>query len=205
MSESVHQVSLIKRAVKCATPGVFPYGRFEHLITAATCPKKAVEAWAAYIGCLPATEIEIGETRLYPLVLSQLKTDGHPSSDQRLLAARRTAVVQSELTIRAAEHVNDLFANRGINLVFSKGIALQVTEYRNPVLRTFSDIDCCIRLEDVDHVMKIATEEGWYIPPELIPSNRYVLQAHKEVTFQLPSGVCLDVHWVPRRALTFQP
>lgn len=185
--------------------GVCPDGRFGPLVEAALRPEAAVEAWDTYRQQLGSDTPNEGETRLYPMIAANLKGQGIEKLDPALLAAQRRALALSSICLHAADHVNDVFTRHGIPIVFSKGLALQITEYRNPLLRTFSDIDCCIRVEDIAAVVQLAADEGWHNPKNLIPQTQQVVEAHVEMTFQLPSGVALDIHWVPRRPFTFQP
>lgn len=161
--------------------------------------------WQAYRQQLGAEVPNEGETRLYPLIAHNLKAHGAPVDDPAMLTALRRAHALSTVCLHTAEQMNALFARHGILVVFTKGLALQIAEYRNPVLRTFSDIDCCIRVEDIPAVVQLAEDQGWHNTQNLIPDTAHVVEAHAEMTFQLPTGVTLDIHWVPRRAFTYQP
>lgn len=195
----------IERWMAQAAPGIFPDGRFGPLVEAALRPIRAVEAWDAYRTQLSSETADVGETRLYPLIGTNLKACGVEAPDPQLLVASRSAIALSTVLLQAAESVNKIFAREGISVVFTKGLALQITEYRNPVLRTFSDIDCCIHVDDIAAVVQMAREQGWHNSQNLAPQNAHVVEAHAEMTFRLPSGVSLDIHWVPRRAFAFQP
>ena len=195
----------VESLMACAASGVYPSGRFRNLVIAALRPELAVQAWKSYVEETGANTPDIGETRLYPIVASNLKQVGETRLDQRLLKARRTAIAQSEVIIQAADYLNDLFASKGVDLVFVKGLALLITEYREAALRTFSDIDCCIRVEDVQKVVRIAKEENWTNFTNFVPNFQEGFEAHQEMTFRLTSGVSFDVHWVPRRVFSYQP
>lgn len=205
MHTASKHTSNIDRLIAQAAPGVFAKGRFAPLVEAAVRPDRAERAWAEYTSLLGTDVPGMGETRLFPLIAEALKTHGGVRDDPLLSAARRTALAQSALTLRAADYANSVLQRHGIEAVFTKGLSLQVTEYRNPVLRTFSDIDCCIRPDDIATIAGIAQEEGWHNEFNLVPKNDHQRAAHSEMTLRLPCGVCLDVHWVPRRAFSFQP
>ena len=205
MWSNLHRKPLPETAIMQTASGVFPDGRFRPLVDAALRPEMAVEAWDAYRQHLGPYVPNDGETRLYPLVAANLKASGVSVAHPALLVAQRRALALSTVCLHAAEQVNDLFARHGISVVFTKGLALQITEYRNPVLRTFSDIDCCIHVDDIAAVVQLAADQGWHNQMNLIPETSHVVEAHAEMTFRLPSGVALDIHWIPRRAFAYQP
>ncbi len=90
----------------------------------------------------------------------------------------------------------DVFNNAGIDSIVLKGALLDEVVYPQKGLRPFGDLDVFIRKKDLLRVKNILSQEGYTIPPGILPEKFY-----REFHFELPfvnekkGGIYVEIHW----------
>jgi hypothetical protein len=188
--------------------GVLPVGRLHPLVAAALGKGDPDAEWRSYLMLLGQETSDEGERRLYPLAAPHL-------SEQRLSRAelapmrteRRTATVRREILFAAAAQIDDLLARAGLRPALLKGLALQIRVYGEGAVRASSDIDLYVDRADIEQCLGLVDRAGW-IRTEARPRTRdaaFIASTQTRLTFQVPSGVLVDIHWYPRQVLEFDP
>lgn len=186
--------------------GVLPAGRLGDLVAAAAGGGDPVAAWRRYRAALGAATADGGELRLYPFVGRRLDAATLATADfAPIRAQRRIAHVRHELLFAAAGEVADLFAGTDIRPVFLKGLALQIGTFGDAVIRASSDIDLFVAPDMLAPCLALVEQAGWIRKEERPRTNDPALIAVMRVkmTYRMPCGVQVDIHWVPREPLEF--
>jgi hypothetical protein len=92
-----------------------------------------------------------------------------------------------------------------IRPVLLKGLALQVRVYRDRAVRASSDIDIFVSRRNLAHTLAQVEEAGW-MRTEARPSTRdieAIAATQTRLTYRMPAGVEVDMHWYPRQVLEF--
>ncbi|AHE51810.1 nucleotidyltransferase family protein [Sphingomonas sanxanigenens] len=186
--------------------GVLAAGRLADLVDAATGPHDAMAAWLRYRAALGDVVADEGERRLYALVAHRIDAARLPPADLALIRAqRRGARARHELLFDAAGQLADLFAGAGITPVFLKGIALQIRVFGDTVIRASSDIDIFVDRAALAPCLALIEAAGWTRKedrPRTDDPDRIAAMRVK-ITYRMPGGVFVDIHWVAREPLEF--
>lgn len=138
--------------------------------------------------------------RVYPMLYSKLKkiNDSVVPSDvlQTLNFHYKRNTFQMLHLSAEMEQVNQLFANRGIPLLFLKGPVLAQALYGDISLRTSSDLDFLIPINQLEEAENILVELGYekddYIETVL---NDWRWRHHHVTYFHPQKGIKMEIHW----------
>ena len=186
--------------------GVLAVGRLRDLVAAAAGADEPATAWRRYRAAPGAEAADEGERRLYPFVGSRL--DAAALADPAyapIRTQRRAAHVRHELLFNAAEELADLFGTAGIRPIFLKGLAVQIRAYGDRVIRASSDIDIFVAPDELGRCLALIEQAKWVRKEERPRTGDPGLIAAMRVkmTWRMPRGVLVDIHWVPREPLEF--
>jgi len=106
----------------------------------------------------------------------------------RAVAAAHEAAVHQHLD--AAKDLAEALRRRSVPAVFVKGVALALTVYPRPGLRSFGDLDLLVRPESLAAAELALADAGFLPDPDPLPSSM-------EATFVRPGllPVGVDLHW----------
>ncbi|WP_216829022.1 nucleotidyltransferase domain-containing protein [Alkalihalobacterium elongatum] len=137
--------------------------------------------------------------RLYPLLYSKLKkvNDFVPLDVIQMMGGyyKRNTFQMLHLC-GEMERVNEIFSIKGIPLLFLKGPVISQSLYGNLSLRTSSDIDFLIPIDELKEAEQILVELGYekddYIDTVL---EDWRWRHHHVTYFHLQKGIKLEIHW----------
>jgi hypothetical protein len=87
------------------------------------------------------------------------------------------------------------FAAAGVGLVVLRGLALGLTVYPRPFLRSFSDLDLLVLKSDLPRAKAILREAGFRPAPGTFP-ERYFERHHLHLPYHHPpTGFPVELHW----------
>jgi putative nucleotidyltransferase-like protein len=186
--------------------GVLPVGRLNHLMLAALGRGDSVAEWRRYLDLLGTNAADEGERRLYPLAAQHLP-EGALSREELapLRAQGRAAFVRREILFVSAGDIDDLLNRAGVRAALLKGLALQIRVYGERTMRASSDIDLYVAVSDLEACLKAVAAAGW-MRTEARPRTgdaAIIASTQTRLTFQMPSGTQVDIHWCPRQSLEF--
>jgi len=190
---------------KVFSPGTLPVGRLEHLVRAATDAQNTSIHWANYIAAMGHGFPNEGEFRLFPLVAHHLGDIDSVEAQVWLREASAWAKAQSVRTLAAQAYVTPLLQQRDCTVIWTKGTALAQRLYPDPALRPSGDLDAICHWNDLPPLLALAKDQAWPLKVGqrvLKPHHRYL---SKELSWQLPSGINIDVCWKPRLPFAFDP
>lgn len=138
--------------------------------------------------------------RVYPMLYTRLKTIDEtliPSFViQRLLQQYKRNTFQMLHLTAVMEQVNQVFSKNDIRLLFLKGPVLAGELYGDISLRTSSDLDFLVPIEDLPNAEKLLLELGYekddYIETVL---NDWTWRHHHVTYIHPQKGIKLEIHW----------
>ena len=135
---------------------------------------------------------------MIPMLYTALRDESIPAQAAEELNAKYEQSVQRSLAqIGELARLAGLFERSGIPVVALKGPMLSQYLYGDFALRASGDIDVLVKAEDVLRVREILISNG-YRGTNALPSNSRsacLRLRGKEMAFESPSGVSVDVHW----------
>jgi hypothetical protein len=186
--------------------GVLPAGRLHPLVRAALGRGDSVAEWRRYLELLGTDAADEGERRLYPLAAQHLPERTLSREELApLRAQRRAAFVRGEILFAAAEEIEDLLSRAGVRAALLKGLALQIRVYGEQIVRASSDIDLYVTVSELAACLDAVASAGW-MRTEARPRTgdaAIIASTQTRLTFQMPSGTQVDIHWCPRQPLEF--
>lgn len=177
-------------------PAAWPSARQELLLTAALADADdAIAAWLAWQEAtdLVADPVDPGSMRLLPLVYRNLARHGHDGPLMpRLKGVHRYWWLRNQGTFRAATEVLRLLADRGIETMVLKGIALSELYYRDRGVRPMGDFDVMVPVARAAEAVAALCEVGW-----VEAGNRHRWRFRFDHAAQLfaDGGMSCDLHW----------
>ena len=187
------------------TSGILPIGRLEHLVLAATDHQNSRTHWERYVHETRYTFPNEGEFRLFPLVAWQLGPNPEVSAKVWLTENTKWAEARTEQILLAQAGLESQLKSQGCRLMWTKGTALSQLVYPHPAVRPSSDLDAICSWDDLPALSELATKHAWQIKlgnGVIAKNQRY---SGNEVSWALPSGVELDVCWMPRQTFAYDP
>jgi hypothetical protein len=186
--------------------GVIPVGRLHPLVMAALGRGVVAGEWRRYLEMLGKANADEGERRLYPLVASRIDQTALDAAERApLRSQRRAAMVRHEILFAAAAQIETLLG--AARPVLLKGLALQVRLYRERAVRASSDVDIFVPPTEIARTLAQVEQAGW-MRTEARPRTcdvDAIAATQTRLTYRMPSGVEVDVHWYPRQVLVFDP
>lgn len=172
----------------------WPDGHQRLLLDAALAPgPRAVAAFDQWLRSVDL-EAEIGwnSVGLLPLAYQNLSRLGCTDPHMGLLKGvyRRVWLETNQLLHGTAPLFQALRA-AGVDLLLLKGAPIAVAYYRNPALRSMSDIDVCVRRDQLETAHRVLDGQGWKpsAPLRSMSRHRHALEYRHE---ELGS---IDLHW----------
>lgn len=138
--------------------------------------------------------------RVYPIVYMNLKKISHDGVPlyvvKELSRLYKNNTIQMLHLTGEMEHVNKVFFEKGVRTLFLKGPILATTLYGDVSLRTSSDLDILIPLNQLKKVEKILLENG-YLKDDYIESvlNDWKWRHHHITFFHPDKRIKLEIHW----------
>ncbi len=124
-------------------------------------------------------------------LLSELPEDVRKGFEADYL--RQVTEIRSALTLAA--DLAARFAAAGVGLVVLRGLALGLTVYPRPFLRSFSDLDLLVRKSDLPRAKAVLREAGLRPAPGTFP-ERYFERHHLHLPYHHPpTGFPVELHW----------
>jgi len=100
---------------------------------------------------------------------------------------------------RILEHLNkviSLAAKENIKVVLLKGLALEMTLYRNKGLRQMNDLDILVRKEDAIKLRKLLIRNGFTSMPIISPLHEKILPTYgKHLPEMYNDGLSVEIHF----------
>ncbi|WP_209122932.1 nucleotidyltransferase family protein [Alkalihalobacillus sp. BA299] len=138
--------------------------------------------------------------RAYPMLHSKLKKTNETVVPEYVLQEinhqfRRNTFKMLNLSAEM-EQVNQIFSKRGIRLLFLKGPVLAQSLYGDISLRTSSDLDFLIPIENLEEAEQLLVELGYekddYIETVL---SDWRWRHHHVTYFHPQKGIKMEIHW----------
>lgn len=189
------------------TEGIFPVGRLDHLVRAASPGFDAAKHWQLYVDGSRNYFPNEGEFRQFPIVKHRLGSDVSIAENDVWLNETRFGphkVPQDKLS-GSQQSLQVLLESYDIPFLWTKGSVLSRHVYQDKDLRPTSDLDLILPHGYLPHLTKIATAKQWELKvgnPTYSAKNRY---SGVEVSWLRPDGISVDACWMPRAVFAFDP
>jgi hypothetical protein len=173
----------------------WPNGPQRLLLDAALAPgSRAIAAFDQWHRSVDL-EAEIGwsSVRLMPLAYRNLSRHGCADPRMGLLKGvyRRVWLETNQLFHRTAPVLRALTAE-GIDVLLLKGAPIALQYYRNLALRAMSDLDVCVRIDQLEEAARVLGERGW---KARMPIGPMALKYRHSVEYHHEQIGTIDLHW----------
>ncbi len=185
--------------------GILPNGRLKHLVLAATDHQNAETHWERYVHETRYTFPNEGEFRLFPLIAWHLGPNPEVSAKVWLSENTKWAEARTEQILAAQGDLESLLHHHGCRLLWTKGTALSQLVYPHPALRPSSDLDAICAWDDLQALSEIATAHAWRAKLGQVALAKGQRYSGNEISWVIPSGIELDVCWMPRQTFAYDP
>lgn len=178
--------------------GCWPTASQERLLQAALWQgadaRRAWEDWQARVDIM---DLDLGSTRLLPLLYHNLKRQGvNDPRMARFQGVYRQSWYKNQLLAGRVTPLLQALRDAGVRTLLLKGAVLIQDYYADWGLRPMSDFDILVPVSQALRAGEVLTALGWTLgPTELKPPTASVLAMKKSQEYRCPSGERVDLHW----------
>lgn len=152
-------------------------------------------AWRQWVERVDLMDLDDGANRLLPMLYNRLRQLGidHPLRD-RIKGVYRHAAYRNRLLSHRAAKLIESMAERGIEVMLLKGIALAEHHYQDCADRPMGDVDIMVRKADAARTIALLAELGDWRPldTDLLADRDALRHAQGYANAQ---GFSVDLHW----------
>lgn len=169
-----------------------PDPRHEALLHAALDRDGAIGHWRRWRSMVDFDDIDGAETRLLPLVLSNLGDEITDDPDYgRVVGLHRRSWSRNQILFHHAAATMDELEDAGIDTMLLKGSALAALHYANEAERPMAAVDVLVHPADASRAFQLLTSSGWHCA---FPARHALVRLHAaDLSFQ--DQAQLDLHW----------